>query len=103
MYPPENSKIGRARLPPSHWAWKCRMLKPRFQLGTNMPALRLGMPPAERSDTSKIRKAIHARRRSRMAKTKNALRIIDRMIGDDELRRLVEQATINAHVAQLIL
>ena len=38
-----------------------------------------------------------------MAKTKNALRIIDRMIGDDELRRLVEQATINAHVAQLIL
>ena len=38
-----------------------------------------------------------------MAKTKDALKIIDRMIGDDdELRELIEEATIDAHVAQLI-
>jgi ribosome-binding protein aMBF1 (putative translation factor) len=36
-------------------------------------------------------------------KTSDAIKIIDQMIGDDEeLRELCEQATINAHVAQLI-
>ena len=38
-----------------------------------------------------------------MAKTKDALRIIDRMIGDDaELRRMIEEETINAEVASMI-
>ena len=38
-----------------------------------------------------------------MNKTKDALKIIDRMIGyDHELCNLVEEATLNAHVAQLI-
>ena len=38
-----------------------------------------------------------------MAKTTDGMKIIDSMIGDDrELRELCEQATINAHVAQLI-
>ncbi len=38
-----------------------------------------------------------------MPKTNNALKIIDQMIGtDSELRELVEQAAINAQVAQLI-
>jgi len=38
-----------------------------------------------------------------MAKTKDALKIIDNMIGDDEeLRQLATQAEMNAHVAQLI-
>lgn len=36
-------------------------------------------------------------------KTSDAMKIIDNMIGDDEeLRELCEQATVNAHVAQLI-
>lgn len=36
-------------------------------------------------------------------KTTDAIKIIDQMIGDDrELREMCEQATINAHVAQLI-
>jgi ribosome-binding protein aMBF1 (putative translation factor) len=38
-----------------------------------------------------------------MAKTTDGMKIIDSMIGNDrELRELCEQATINAHVAQLI-
>jgi len=38
-----------------------------------------------------------------MTKTTDGLKIIDAMIGDDqELREMCEQATINAHVAQLI-
>ena len=38
-----------------------------------------------------------------MAKTIDAIKIIDQMIGDDaELRELCEQETINAYVAQLI-
>jgi ribosome-binding protein aMBF1 (putative translation factor) len=38
-----------------------------------------------------------------MAKTTDGMKIIDSMIGSDqELRELCEQATINAHVAQLI-
>ncbi|MDJ0536890.1 MAG: helix-turn-helix transcriptional regulator [Xenococcaceae cyanobacterium MO_207.B15] len=38
-----------------------------------------------------------------MAKTSDGIKILDNMIGDDsELRELCEQATINAHVAQLI-
>ncbi len=38
-----------------------------------------------------------------MAKTSDGIKILDNMIGDDsELRDLCEQATINAHVAQLI-
>ncbi len=38
-----------------------------------------------------------------MAKITDGLKIIDDMIGDDEeLQDLCEQATINAHVAQLI-
>jgi ribosome-binding protein aMBF1 (putative translation factor) len=38
-----------------------------------------------------------------MAKTTNGMKIIDSIIGNDqELRELCEQATINAHVAQLI-
>ena len=36
-------------------------------------------------------------------KTKNALEIVDRMIGDDEeLRSAVEKETINSHVASLL-
>ena len=36
-------------------------------------------------------------------KTTDAVKIIDQMIGDDEeLREMCEQATVNAHVAQLI-
>ena len=38
-----------------------------------------------------------------MAKTTNGMKIIDSIIGDDqELRDLCEQASLNAHVAQLI-
>ncbi len=38
-----------------------------------------------------------------MAKTSDGIKILDNMIGNDsELRELCEQATINAHVAQLI-
>lgn len=38
-----------------------------------------------------------------MAKTKNAVAIIDRMIGDDdELRYLIRQAKTNADIAQMI-
>ena len=38
-----------------------------------------------------------------MAKTSDGIKILDNMIGDDsELQELCEQATINAHVAQLI-
>jgi ribosome-binding protein aMBF1 (putative translation factor) len=38
-----------------------------------------------------------------MAKTKDALKIIDRMIGRDKgLRELIEAETVNAHVAHLI-
>lgn len=36
-------------------------------------------------------------------KTNDGMKIIDDMIGDDEqLREMCEQATVNAHVAQLI-
>jgi len=38
-----------------------------------------------------------------MAKTADALKIIERMVGDDrEQRELIEQATLNCRVAQLI-
>ncbi len=38
-----------------------------------------------------------------MAKTTDGMKIIDSMIGDDaELREMCKQATVNAHVAQLI-
>lgn len=38
-----------------------------------------------------------------MAKTKNAVAIIDRMIGDDQqLRRLIREAKTNADIAQMI-
>ncbi|MDJ0578621.1 helix-turn-helix domain-containing protein [Crocosphaera sp.] len=38
-----------------------------------------------------------------MPKTTDALKIIDNMIGDDsQLQQMCQQATINAHVAQLI-
>jgi len=38
-----------------------------------------------------------------MARTKNALKIIDRMTGDDlELRELIEEETIHAQVARMI-
>ena len=38
-----------------------------------------------------------------MAKTKNALKILDRITGDDpELRELIEEETINAQVARMI-
>ena len=38
-----------------------------------------------------------------MAKTKNALTILDHITGDDpELRELIEEETINARVAQMI-
>ncbi len=38
-----------------------------------------------------------------MAKTKDALKIIDRLIGNDkELQRLIEQETTNARVAAMI-
>ena len=36
-------------------------------------------------------------------KTRDALQIIDRMIGDDhKLRKLIVEAGVNAHIAQLI-
>ena len=38
-----------------------------------------------------------------MAKTKNALKILDRITGDDpELRELIEEETLHAHVARMI-
>ena len=38
-----------------------------------------------------------------MAKTKNALKILNRITGDDpELRELIEEETINAQVARMI-
>lgn len=38
-----------------------------------------------------------------MPKTKDALKILDRVTGRDaELRKLIEAATVNAHVAKLI-
>ena|SRR2546426_1180252 len=38
-----------------------------------------------------------------MRKTKNALKIIERMIGKDaDLRRMIEEETVNAAVAQMI-
>ena len=38
-----------------------------------------------------------------MPKTKDALKIIDRMVGQDkELRRLIEEETINVRVARMI-
>lgn len=38
-----------------------------------------------------------------MAKTKDALKILDRVTGDDtQLRELIEEETFNAHVARLI-
>ena len=38
-----------------------------------------------------------------MAKAKNALKILDRITGDDpELRELIEEETINAQVARMI-
>jgi len=38
-----------------------------------------------------------------MARTKNALEIIDRLTGDDaELRAMIDEETINAQVAQMI-
>ena len=38
-----------------------------------------------------------------MAKTKNALRILEKMIGNDgELRRMIVEATIHAQVARMI-
>src|SRR4029453_4444423 len=38
-----------------------------------------------------------------MARTKNALKIIDRITGDDpELRELIEEETINTQVARMI-
>src|SRR5437870_2347622 len=38
-----------------------------------------------------------------MARTKDALKIIDQMLGDDaELRRLVEEESVNVAVAQMI-
>jgi ribosome-binding protein aMBF1 (putative translation factor) len=40
---------------------------------------------------------------NRRKKTRDALQIIDRMIGDDrELRQLVIEAGVNAHIAELI-
>ena len=42
-------------------------------------------------------------RKKTMAKTKNALKILDRITGDDpELRDLIEEETINAQVARMI-
>ncbi len=38
-----------------------------------------------------------------MAKAKNALEILDRVTGDEaQLRKLIEEETLNAHVARLI-
>ncbi len=38
-----------------------------------------------------------------MARTKNALEIIDRLTGDDaDLRAMIDEETVNAHVAQMI-
>jgi predicted transcriptional regulator len=38
-----------------------------------------------------------------MAKTKNALKILDALIGDDaELQRMVEEESVNAAVAQMV-
>jgi ribosome-binding protein aMBF1 (putative translation factor) len=38
-----------------------------------------------------------------MAKTKDALKILDQLIGDDtELRRMIDEESINAEVAQIV-
>jgi ribosome-binding protein aMBF1 (putative translation factor) len=42
-------------------------------------------------------------KKTAMAKTKNALKIIDRITGDDpELKALIEEETLNAQVARMI-
>jgi ribosome-binding protein aMBF1 (putative translation factor) len=42
-------------------------------------------------------------KKTTMAKTKNAFTILDRITGDDpELRELIEEETVNAHVARMI-
>lgn len=42
-------------------------------------------------------------RKSTTSKTRDAIQIIDRMVGDDDaLRALVEEASLNARVAQII-
>jgi ribosome-binding protein aMBF1 (putative translation factor) len=48
-------------------------------------------------------KDIHIRRISEMAKTKDALKILDNLTGDDpHLRELIDKETLNAHVARII-
>src|SRR3954468_20877853 len=50
-----------------------------------------------------IRGTTRPKKKSTTRKTTNALAMIDKMIGRDvHLRKLVEDATLNAHVAQLI-
>src|ERR1700693_2500407 len=62
-------------------------------------------PWSERNATSAIRRSTRMRKVStnRRKKTRDALQIIDHMIGDDcELRQLVMEAGVNAHIADLI-
>jgi ribosome-binding protein aMBF1 (putative translation factor) len=52
---------------------------------------------------SVIPNGIPTRKKQAMAKTKDALKIIDRISGDDpELRQMIEEETINAHVARIV-
>ena len=48
-------------------------------------------------------RGIQIKRKQIMAQTTDAIKILENMIGGDrELRQMCEQATLNAHVAQLI-
>jgi ribosome-binding protein aMBF1 (putative translation factor) len=58
---------------------------------------------AARRPSRKTPRGTRSRRSSRTRKTTDALKIIDRITGDDpELRRVIADASINAEVAQMI-
>src|SRR5215510_2473127 len=56
----------------------------------------------EKQPSSKTRSGIRMKKKT-MAKTKNALKILERITGDDlELRELIEEEAINAQVARML-
>jgi len=51
----------------------------------------------------KTRRSTRTRRTNKRPKTTDALKILDRITGDDaELRELIQRETVNVHVARLI-
>jgi ribosome-binding protein aMBF1 (putative translation factor) len=60
-------------------------------------------PRGEKTPLSMTPNGIPTRKRQTMAKTKDALDIIDALTGNDpELRALIAEETINAHVARMV-